>query len=51
MLDSVDYFTDTELVSNPNPYFDWVRQKGPVWIEPQRGVAIVTRFKEAFEVL
>ena len=50
MYESVDYFTDTSLIRDPNPYFDWVREKGPVWIEPKRGVAIVTGFREAFEV-
>jgi cytochrome P450 len=45
--DSVDYFTDPSLVSDPYPYFDHLRSKCPVIREPNHGVIAVTGWEEA----
>ena len=44
---SVDLFRAGELYQDPFPYYEWLRSKGPVWIEPKRGVVMVTGFEEA----
>jgi cytochrome P450 len=50
--EGVDFFSDGSLIEDPYPYFDFLRkEKGPVWIEPQYGVAIVTGHPEAMTVL
>ncbi|MBX7434986.1 cytochrome P450 [Mycobacterium sp. Y57] len=46
-FDTVDYFTDPDLVSDPNPYFDYLRNKCPVQREPHHGVIAVTGWEEA----
>jgi cytochrome P450 len=45
--DSVDYFTDQSLVSDPYPYFDHLRSQCPVVREPHHGVVAVTGWDEA----
>jgi cytochrome P450 family 150 subfamily A5 len=51
-FEGVDFFSDTGLIDDPYPYFAFLRdQKGPVWMEPQYGVAIVTGHLEAMAVL
>lgn len=48
---SVDFFTDTSIIDDPYPYFDYLREsRGPVWIEPVYGVAVVTGHEESMEV-
>jgi cytochrome P450 len=49
-FDSIDYFTDPSLVPDPNPYFDYLRAKGPVVREPVRGVVAVTGYDEVLAV-
>jgi cytochrome P450 len=46
----VNFFTDRDVQDDPYPYFDWVREQGPVWQEPRYGVYIVTGHAEAKEV-
>jgi cytochrome P450 len=46
-FDTVDYFTDQSLISNPHPYFDHMRSKCPVVKEPHHGVIAVTGWDEA----
>lgn len=46
-FDTVDYFTDPDLVPNPHPYFDHLRSKCPVIREPHHGVVAVTGWEEA----
>lgn len=48
--ENVDYFTDPSLVTDPFPYFDYLRQKCPVTHLPQHNVVAVTGFDEAVEV-
>ena len=49
--DGVDFFTDTSIIDDPYPYFDFLREsRGPVWIEPVYGVAVVTGHEESMAV-
>lgn len=45
-----DFFTDAELLQDPTPYYAALREQGPVWREPHRGVVILTRAEEILEV-
>ena len=49
-FDGVNFFTDRAVQDDPYPYFDWVREQGPVWQEPRYGVFMVTGHPEAMEV-
>ena len=46
----VNFFTDRAVQDDPYPYFDWVREQGPVWQEPRYGVFMITGHPEAMEV-
>ncbi len=46
----VNFFRDREVQDDPYPYFDWVRDQGPVWQEPRYGAFFVTGHPEAMEV-
>jgi cytochrome P450 family 150 subfamily A5 len=48
--DAIDFFRGNELVADPYPYFDWLREQCPVRREPQHGVYMVTGYDEAFAV-
>jgi cytochrome P450 len=47
---TVNFFKAAEIQADPYPYFDWVREQGPVWQEPNYGAYIVTGHAEAKEV-
>jgi cytochrome P450 len=48
---AVDWFTDGSVVDDPYPYYRYLRDdRGPVWIEPTHGVAVVTGHDEALAV-
>src|ERR1700733_1609399 len=47
---NVNFFADRPVQDNPYPYFDWVRNQGPVWQEPKYGMFIVTGHQEAMAV-
>ena len=48
---TVDWFTDGSVVDDPYPYYRYLRdERGPVWIEPTHGVAVVTGHDEALAV-
>jgi cytochrome P450 len=49
-FDSVDFFTDASLVSDPYPYFDYLRSKNPVLRLPPYPVFAVTGYDEATTV-
>jgi cytochrome P450 len=50
-FDALDYLTDTTIVDDPSPYYRYVREeRGPVWIDPKWGVAMVTGHDEAMVV-
>jgi cytochrome P450 len=46
----VNFFRDREVQDDPYPYFDWVRDQGPVWQEPRYGAFFVTGHAEAMQV-
>ena len=47
----VDWFTDGSVVDDPYPFYRFLRdERGPVWIEPVHGVAVVTGHDEALAV-
>ena len=48
--DAIDFFRGDELVADPYPYFDWLRDQCPVRREPQYGVMMVTGYDEAIAV-
>ncbi|HVT20679.1 MAG TPA: cytochrome P450 [Mycobacteriales bacterium] len=48
--DAVDFFRDDSLVPDPYPYFDHLRAKCPVQVEPHHHVVMVTGYDEACEV-
>jgi cytochrome P450 len=43
---SADFFTDDGLLEDPYPYYEFVRDQGPVWPEPHHGAYIVTGYDE-----
>jgi cytochrome P450 len=45
-----DFFTDPELLQDPTPYYTALREVGPVWREPHRGVVILSGIEEILEV-
>ncbi|TMA32016.1 MAG: cytochrome P450 [Deltaproteobacteria bacterium] len=49
-FDSIDFFRTNSLVADPYPYFEYLRDRGPVWREPHRGVVMVTGYDEAVAV-
>jgi cytochrome P450 len=48
--EGIDFFRGPELVADPYPYFDWLREQCPVRREPQHGVYMVTGYDEACAV-
>ncbi|MCJ8156573.1 cytochrome P450 [Sphingomonas sp. LaA6.9] len=50
-LDSIDYFSDLDLIPDPHPYFRHLRSIGPVVELPTHGVVAVTGYEEGAEVL
>ena len=49
-FESVDFFRGSELIADPYPYFDWLRERCPVVQEPNHGVYMVTGYDEAAAV-
>jgi cytochrome P450 len=49
-FDSIDFFRGDELIVNPYPYFDHLREEAPVQREPHHGVVMVTGYTEAVSV-
>ena len=46
-LDSVDFFTDQDLVNDPFPYYEYMRDKSPVVVTDQyNGLVVVTGYDE-----
>jgi cytochrome P450 len=48
--DAADWFTDSTLIEDPFPYYEYLRAKGPVVREPHHGVVVVTAYQEALAV-
>jgi cytochrome P450 len=49
-LEERDYFTDYEIAKCPYPFFEAVREHGPVWQPPGKDYLIVTGFDEMVEI-
>src|SRR5688572_27621082 len=49
-FDSVDFFHAGPLYHDPYPYYEYLRERGPVWREPHQGVVMVTGYDEALAV-
>jgi cytochrome P450 len=49
-FEQVNFFADRAVQDDPYPYFDWVRERSPVWQEPRYGVYMVTGHQESKEV-
>jgi cytochrome P450 len=49
-FDGIDFFRGNELVVDPYPYFDYLRGRCPVQLEPHHGVIMVTGYDEAVKV-
>jgi cytochrome P450 len=45
-----DFFTDPELLQDPMPYYVALREHGPVWREPHRGVFVLSGVEEVLRV-
>jgi cytochrome P450 len=45
-----DFFTDPEVLQEPTPYYVALREHGPVWREPHRGVFMLSGIEEVLEV-
>ncbi len=45
-LRMLDWFTEPSLVGDPEPFYEAVRQQGPIWREPTRGTFLVTGYDE-----
>src|SRR3954453_9114951 len=50
-FDGTDFFRARPLYQNPYPYYDYLREHGPVWREAHHGVVMVTGYDEAIAVL
>ncbi len=49
-FDAIDFFRAKPLFQNPYPYYEYLREKGPVWREPHHGVVMITGYDEAMAV-
>ncbi len=49
-LTEANFFRDRGVQDDPYPYFDAVRERGPIWQEPHFGVYLVTGHDEALAV-
>ena len=49
-FDRRDIFTDAELVQNPHPYFDYLREKAPVAPLPCKNVVAVSGYEEGLAI-
>src|SRR5689334_21676895 len=49
-FDAVDFFRDPDFIVDPYPYFEFLREHGPVRREPHHDVMMVTGLEEAVEV-
>ena len=49
-FETVNFFTDRSTQDDPYAYFDWVREQGPVWQEPNYGVFVISGHPEAMSI-
>jgi cytochrome P450 len=49
-FEKANFFTDRSTQDDPYPYFDWVREQAPVWLDPRYGLFMITGHQEAMAV-
>jgi cytochrome P450 len=49
-IDSINFFTNSDVVTDPFPYFEGLRRQCPVRREPHHKVMMVTGYEEALQV-
>lgn len=49
-LESKNFFTDADLIVDPYPYFDVLRNQCPVYREPHHDVMMVTGYEESVDI-
>ena len=49
-FEKANFITDRAIQNDPYPYFDWVREQGPVWREPHFGMYMITGHPEAMAI-
>lgn len=49
--ETADFYTDSSLLENPYPYFEYLRSIGPIAPLPHYNVLAVTGYAEALEIL
>ncbi len=49
-FEEIDFFSDNSLTYDPQPYFEYLRSKGPAVRLPQRGVVAVTGYDEGLAI-
>ena len=49
-FEKANFITDRAIQDDPYPYFDWVREQGPVWREPHFGMYMITGHPEAMAI-
>ena len=49
-FEKANFITDRAIQDDPYPYFDWVREQGPVWREPHFGMFMITGHPEAMAI-
>lgn len=45
-----DFFSDPAVAQDPQPYYEELRKRGPVWREPHHGVVVVSGYEEVVAV-
>src|SRR5262245_47526993 len=50
-FDEINFFRARPLYQDPYPYYEYLREHGPVWREPHQDVVMVTGYDEAIAVL
>ena len=41
---TVNFFKDRAVQDDPYPYYEWLREQGPVWQEPKYGIYLVSGY-------
>jgi cytochrome P450 len=49
-FDATNFFRTRSLYQDPYPYYEYLREQGPVWREPHQDVVMITGYEEAMAV-
>ena len=50
-FETVDFYTDTSLIEDPYPYFEFLRSTGPIVALPGRNAVGVTEFQTCVDII